>query len=327
MSYADFLHALTPYTHGELNSCSEKFLEKHNDKIKSIIDFDGDGSISFPEFVFFLTIFQIPPGILRKTFRKYEGGKMNKQQFSEELTHLRHKTLQGSKQVNKVVIDARQIAATEEDFLATNLALANRLFSKKEFVTGIDIMKLKEDVRTLLWQYEFENYEPDEDNTIHLTDYLRTILSSMNGGQIEKKIKRIKKVSAALPQDGQRVTFLEFLAFQHFLENIDQLKAKISQYKYLDYEMFEQVVISFCKNNEWCKEKKVKISEIQTKAIFLLLDSDDSGELEQEEIIEVLIDRQSLGQNKEAKVKDDAKILFQKYLKKARKFLNEVSGY
>lgn len=48
MSYADFLHALTPYTHGELNSCSEKFLEKNNEKIKSIIDFDGDGSISFP---------------------------------------------------------------------------------------------------------------------------------------------------------------------------------------------------------------------------------------------------------------------------------------
>ena len=117
---------------------------------------------------------------------------MNKQQFSEELTNLRHKTLQGSKQVNKVIIDARQIAATEEDFLATNLALANRLFAKKEFITGIEIMKLKEDVRTLLWQYEFENYEPDEKNTIHLTDYLRTIVSSMNGGQIEKKIKRIR---------------------------------------------------------------------------------------------------------------------------------------
>jgi hypothetical protein len=78
MSYADFLHALTPYTFGELNHGTEKFLEKHNDLIKKIIDFDGDGSISFPEFVFFLTIFQIPPGILRKSFRKFEGGKMNK---------------------------------------------------------------------------------------------------------------------------------------------------------------------------------------------------------------------------------------------------------
>ena len=146
---------------------------------------------------------------------------MDKKQFSEELSHLRHKTLQGSKQVNKVIIDARQIAATEEDFLATNLALASRIFAKKEFVTAIDIMKLREDVRQLLWKYEFENYTPDDSGTIHLSDYLRTMLSSMNGGQIEKKIKRIAKISAALPEDKQRVTFEEFLAFQHFLDNID----------------------------------------------------------------------------------------------------------
>ena len=38
MSYADFLHALTPYTHGELSTCSEKYLEQHNEKIKNIID-------------------------------------------------------------------------------------------------------------------------------------------------------------------------------------------------------------------------------------------------------------------------------------------------
>jgi hypothetical protein len=87
------------------------------------------------------------------------------------------------------------------------------------------------------------------------------------------------------------------------------------------------VVKSFSKNNEWCKENKVVISDTQTKAIFLLLDSDDSGELEQEEVIEVLCDRQALGQNKEAKAKNDAKLLVQKYIKKARKVFSEVTGY
>jgi len=58
-----------------------------------------------------------------------------------------------------------------------------------------------------------------------------------------------------------------------------------------------------------------------------LLDSDDSGELEEEEVIDVLCDRQTLGQNKEAKAKDDAKLLFQKYVKKARKLFSEMTGY
>ena len=54
--------------------------------------------------------------MLRKTFKKYEGTKMTKEQFVEEFSRLRHKTTQGSKQVNKVKIDARGIVATEADF-------------------------------------------------------------------------------------------------------------------------------------------------------------------------------------------------------------------
>jgi hypothetical protein len=55
MSYGDFLHALTPYTYGELNNGSDEYLKKNSERIAHIIDYDGDGSISFTEFVFFLT--------------------------------------------------------------------------------------------------------------------------------------------------------------------------------------------------------------------------------------------------------------------------------
>lgn len=123
--------------------------------------------------------------------------------------------------MNKVSVDARLITATEEDFLKTNLNFAERIFKNKEYVSAIDIIHIKFQVRNLLWLYEFESYEPDENKTISLSEYLRTMLSSMHGGQIEKKIKKIKKVCAALPEDKQRVTFDEFLAFQHFLDNID----------------------------------------------------------------------------------------------------------
>lgn len=39
----------------------------------------------------------------------------------------------------------------------------------------------------------------------------------------------------------------------------------------------------------------------------MLLDLDESGELEQEEVMEVLGDRQLLGQNREEQVKQDVK--------------------
>ena len=153
------------------------------------------------------------------------------------------------------------------------------------------------------------------------------MLSSMKNTKIEKTIKRINKICKHFSEDESRVKFEEFLAFQHFMDNIDQLKAKVSQYRYLDYDMFQNVVIAFCANNEYCKKNKVVISEAQTKAIFLLLDSDDSGELEQEEVIEVLGDRQALGQNKEAKAKEDLKQLVTKFINKAQKKYKEYTSY
>jgi Ca2+-binding EF-hand superfamily protein len=68
----------------------------------------------------------------------------------------------------------------------------------------------------------------------------------------------------------------------------------------MDYDMFNSVISSFNTSNDFCKTNKTKISETQAKACFLLLDLDESGELEQEEVIEVLSDRQQLGQNRES---------------------------
>ena len=58
MSYIDFLRAMTPYNYGEIKDGKE-YLEIHKDKLKEVFalaDPDGDGSISFTEFFFFVTI-------------------------------------------------------------------------------------------------------------------------------------------------------------------------------------------------------------------------------------------------------------------------------
>lgn len=70
MSYADFLHAMTPYNHCDLKNTSEEYLKKFTPKLLSFADVDGSGEIDFSEFFFFLTMLQIPSGVLRKAFRK-----------------------------------------------------------------------------------------------------------------------------------------------------------------------------------------------------------------------------------------------------------------
>ena len=122
MSYIDFFRALTPYNYAEMKD-NKSYFEKFNPDVLRVADSNNDGVISFPEFFFFITILQMPLGLLAKEFQKRDpdGVKMNKEQFSHALTDLRKKTLLGNKQINKgIVPDARLTSATEEEFLDTN---------------------------------------------------------------------------------------------------------------------------------------------------------------------------------------------------------------
>ena len=133
MTYSDFFKALTPYNYTEMKD-NKSYFEKFNPDVLKVADSNNDGVISFPEFFFFITILQMPLGLLAKEFQKRdpEGIKMNKEQFSQALTDLRKKTLLGNKQINKgMVPDARLTSATEEEFLETNQQICEQLFEGK----------------------------------------------------------------------------------------------------------------------------------------------------------------------------------------------------
>ena len=79
MAYSDILRALTPYNYGEIKDTKE-YMEKYSSKVGAILhlaDADGDGTISFTEFFFFITILQLPDILIQKDFEKHEGKKMN----------------------------------------------------------------------------------------------------------------------------------------------------------------------------------------------------------------------------------------------------------
>ena len=95
---------------------------------------------------------------------------------------------------------------------------------------------------------------------------------------------------------NERITLGNFIEFNHFLEDIEQIKRKVSLYKSLDYDMFEEIFIDYKKyQQKQLKANKGRvcppehfISEIQIKALFMMLDDDESGDVDEGEIMAVL---------------------------------------
>ena len=67
MSYQDFFKALTPYNYSAAQD-SKAYFDKFSPDILRVADSNNDGVISFPEFFFFITILQLPPGLLAREF-------------------------------------------------------------------------------------------------------------------------------------------------------------------------------------------------------------------------------------------------------------------
>lgn len=59
-------------------------------------------------------------------------------------------------------------------------------------------------------------------------------------------------------------------------------------------------------------------------SVFRLVDLDDSGELEPEEILDVFMDRKQLGQSRDEQAKQDAMVAFWKNLNSLKAYVYEI---
>lgn len=324
MTYGDFLHTMTPYNNYEMvdPDHTKAYVETYCAKQEffKYVDTDKSGQISFVEFCLLLTIYQVTAAQLRRVFKKYPKQQMTKAEFSDELRSIRKKTMFGKKIVGKQKIDARKIASSDETFLKANHELTDAIFGDKTHISLKDMIDLKLQMNRALWHYEFSTYNPDENDTIDMEAWLRSVIVCMSGLKVDRYVKQAAKVKEAMGEN-HRVTFNEYMAFQYLLCNVDVLKSKLVQYRYLDFDMLVNLMAQFSADNDFCKQNKVKISEDQTTAFFMLLDLDESGELEQDELMDVVMDRQMLCQDKDAQVREDAIQTMWDTVGKAKKIL------
>jgi hypothetical protein len=110
---------------------------------------------------------------------------------------------------------------------------------------------LKDRFEEDLIRYEFFTFKPDDDGKIDLEAFLMSIISSMHGSKSERYIKRIALVVKDMNEGRKdrevKVTIEEYMSFHKYLKQIDSLKHELKQFRYLDFNAFENHVKTFNK--------------------------------------------------------------------------------
>ena len=100
MTPDDFVRAITPYSYNEGADVGLK-TAKHNEnmdennplqKVLAVVDQDGDGLISFSEFIFFSTLLAIPPKYFKVAFNLFDAdgnGSVSADEFKKVMKLLR----------------------------------------------------------------------------------------------------------------------------------------------------------------------------------------------------------------------------------------------
>ena len=241
------------------------------------------------------------------------------------LRQLRKSTQAGVRQQDRVSFDARAIKASEEDFFRTNQHLVNVLFNQKDAINVHDLIDLQYKFREDLWHYQFHTLEPSEkDDKISTAMLLSSKLSDLTGTDVEKFRLQVIKIGEELGDKDPGVSEQEFIAFQIFFNRMDLVKSKMFRRSFLDYDEFKDLFYEIVNSEDYVKQNKVKVSEHVCQSLFGLLDIDNSGELEPQEVLN--FNCNMIGKPKDQQAKEDATKKAQDAMKKAKQFFSNLTG-
>ncbi len=211
---------------------------------------------------------------------------MRSKEFSSTLTKLRKETIIGGKQANKSssLPEGRLISAKEEDFIATNQAIVDQIFKGKDQIGLSDFEEFRHELRNALRHYEFHMYDVDEEtDTISAEDFAKSLLTCMPYNQKGLYVKRIGKLNL----EG-KISWGQFVAFQNFIDDVEQLKEKVVVYRFINKSMLREVVDDFQKRDKFCCQHGVHISDEMIDVMIQVLDLDGNGQLDHDEVVGVL---------------------------------------
>ncbi|XP_073298673.1 calcium uptake protein, mitochondrial-like [Primulina huaijiensis] len=252
-----------------------------------LFDTNNDGLISFPEYIFFVTLLSIPESSFSVAFKMFDldnDGGIDKQEFQKVMNLMRTQNRQGANHRDGMRIGLKVSGSVEDGGLL-------EYFFGKDGNGRLEHQKFVQFFRELhdeILRLEFSHYDFKSQGTISAKDFALSMVASADMRYVDKFLDRVDELSNEQSLRDVRITFEEFKRFSELRKRLEPFSIALFSYGkvngLLSKRDFKRAADQVCGIN--LKEKVVDL-------IFFMFDTNRDGNLSSDEFLRVLERREN----------------------------------
>ncbi|CAL5020936.1 unnamed protein product [Urochloa decumbens] len=264
---------------GELHCAPSEFF--------MLFDTNGDGVISFSEYIFFVTLLSIPESSFNVAFKMFDldhNGEIDKDEFKKVMTLMRSYNRQGAAHRDGLRF-GRKVGQPVE-----NGGLVEYFFGK-DGDGHLHYDKFSSFLKQLhdeIVRLEFSHYDVKSSKTIPVKDFALSMVASADMNHINKLLDRVDDLDDHPDLKDMRITFEEFKAFADLRRRLEPFAMAIFSYGKINGLLTKQDLKRAA--SHVCG---VDLTDTVVDIIFHVFDSDRDGNLSSEEFLRSLQRRES----------------------------------
>ncbi|KAG8071429.1 hypothetical protein GUJ93_ZPchr0006g42452 [Zizania palustris] len=194
-----------------------------------LFDTNGDGLISFAEYIFFVTLLSIPESSFNIAFKMFDldhNGEIDKEEFKKVMTLMRSYNRQGAAHRDGLRF-GRKVGQSVE-----NGGLVEYFFGKdgSEHLHYDKFSIFLKQLHDEIVRLEFSHYDTKSSNTIPAKDFALSMVASADMNHITRLLDRVDDFDDDPDLKDLRITFEEFKAFADLRRRLEPFAIAIFSY-------------------------------------------------------------------------------------------------
>ncbi|MCO5573608.1 hypothetical protein L7F22_027380 [Adiantum nelumboides] len=266
---------------GELSCPPSKFF--------MLFDTNGDGLISFPEFMFLLTLLSIPECSFSTAVRMFDrngDGSIDREEFQRVMDSMRARTRKNVRQYDGLRTGLKIERSVE------NCGLIEFFFGKngEKLLKHEDFEQFLKQLHEEIIRLEFSHYDYLDQGAMSAKDFGLSMVAAADLSRLNHYLDRVDALGNKASFKDCRVTFEEFHDFSELRKKLQPLATAINSYG----ETYGLLTKADFKRAA-CQVCKVPLTDKVVDIVFYIFDTNKDENLSTEEFLGVLERKENNG--------------------------------